>query len=295
MEKPKLPWFKRSTPKKPSEAPSRTVIPEGLWVKCTSCQQFLYKKELKNNLMVCPKCNYHFRISSEERFLLIFDDGEFKEIEREVVSTDPLGFVDHQAYTDRLKKYHEKLGQTDAIRVAIGRLGGIASVVCTMEFDFMGGSMGSVVGEKVTRAIERALKLKAPLIIVSASGGARMQEGALSLMQMGKISLALAKLDKACIPFISILTDPTTGGVTASYAMLGDLNIAEPQALIGFAGPRVIQQTIRQDLPAGFQKSEFLLEKGMLDMIIPRKDLKRRLEQILRALYNPELVEKAVS
>jgi acetyl-CoA carboxylase carboxyl transferase subunit beta len=290
-EKDKLPWFKRREPKKPFEAKTKTVIPEGLWVKCPACLQFLYNKELKNNLNVCPKCDYHFRLSSEERFLLIFDDGEYKEFAREVVSMDPLGFVDHKSYVDRLADYQSKVGRTDAVRNAIGKVGGQTCVVCAMEYEFMGGSMGSAVGEKITRGVERALQLKTPLIIISASGGARMQEGALSLMQMGKVSAALAKLDEARLPYISIMADPTTGGVTASYAMLGDLNVAEPRALIGFTGPRVIKQTIRQDLPEGFQRSEFLLDRGMLDLIIPRKEMKRRLVQILRVFYNPELVE----
>jgi acetyl-CoA carboxylase carboxyl transferase subunit beta len=287
----KTPWFTRRLGKKPSDKPEKTSIPEGLWSKCPACSQFLYHKELKNNMMVCPKCNYHFRIDCEERFRLLFDDGEYKEINREVVSTDPLKFFDHQAYTDRLAKYQEKHGRTDAVRNAVGKVGGFTCVVCSMEFGFMGGSMGSVVGEKVTRAVERCLEMKVPLIIVATSGGARMQEGILSLMQMGKVSLALAELDKARIPYISVMTDPTTAGVTASFAMLGDLNVAEPQALIGFTGPRVIQQTIRQELPEGFQRSEFLLEKGMLDMIIERKELKRRIVQMLRVFYNPEVIE----
>jgi len=295
MAEEKIPWFKRDAAKKPSDADSKAIVPEGLWIKCPSCNQFLYRKELAHNLQVCPKCNYHFRLASEERFGLLFDDGEFKELERGVVSTDPLGFADHQTYSERLEKYHSNVARTDAIRNAVGKIGGQTCIVCVMEYDFMGGSMGSVVGEKVTRAVERALELKVPLVIVSASGGARMQEGALSLMQMGKISTALAKLDKARIPFISILADPTTGGVTASYAMLGDLNVAEPQALIGFAGPRVIKQTIRQDLPEGFQRSEFLLEHGMLDMVMRRRNLKRTLVKILRTFYNPEAIEEATA
>ena len=295
MEDKKTPWFKRRATKKPAEGSEKTAIPEGLWSKCPACNQFLYHKELKNNLMVCPKCNYHFRIDSEERFRLLFDDGEYKEIHREVLSGDPLHFVDHKPYTERLSKYREKFGHTDAVRNAIGKIGGTTCFVCSMEFGFMGGSMGSAVGEKITRAIERCLELKAPLIIVSASGGARMQEGVLSLMQMGKVSLALAEMDKARIPYISVMTDPTTGGTTASYAMLGDLNVAEPQALIGFAGPRVIKQTIRQDLPEGFQRSEFLLQKGMLDMIIERKGMKRDIIRILRVFYNPELIEQVAA
>lgn len=290
-----IPWFKRKETKKPSGHTEKTSIPQGVWAKCPSCQQFLYHKELINNFRVCPKCNHHFRISAVERLEMLFDDGEFKELNLEVVSTDPLEFVDHQSYKDRLEKYQNKVGKTDAVRNAIGKIGGITCIVCTMDFGFMGGSMGSVVGEKIARAIERALEIKSPLLIVSASGGARMQEGALSLMQMGKVSLALAKLDEARIPYISILTDPTTGGTTASYAMLGDLNVAEPKALIGFAGPRVIQQTIRQDLPEGFQRSEFLLEKGMLDIIIERKEMKEQIIRILELFYNPEAIEAATA
>ena len=291
----KIPWFKRKESKKPSVDTEKTSIPQGVWAKCPACRQFLYHKELASNYKVCPKCNYHFRISAIDRMKQLFDDEEFKELETNIVSTDPLGFVDHKAYTDRLKVYQEKKGKTDAVRNAIGKVGGITTLICAMDFGFMGGSMGSVVGEKICRAVERAIEIKSPLIVICASGGARMQEGALSLMQMGKVSLALAKMDKARLPFISILTDPTTGGTTASYAMLGDLNIAEPQALIGFAGPRVIQQTIRQDLPEGFQRSEFLMEHGMLDSIIERKDMKPQIELILKILYNPEAIEAAAS
>lgn len=287
----KLPWFKRKETKKPLGDNEKTSIPQGVWEKCPSCKQFLYHKELKANLKVCPKCQYHFRISATERLAMLFDDGEFKEFELGVVSTDPLKFTDHKSYKDRLQNYHEKKGKTDAVRNAMGKVGGQTTVICCMDFGFMGGSMGSVVGEKITRAIERALEIKAPVVIICASGGARMQEGALSLMQMGKVSLALAKMDKARLPFISILTDPTTGGTTASYAMLGDLNVAEPKALIGFAGPRVIQQTIRQDLPEGFQRSEFLLEKGMVDRIIQRSSMREELIRIIKLLYNKDAIE----
>jgi acetyl-CoA carboxylase carboxyl transferase subunit beta len=226
---------------------------------------------------------------------MLFDDGDYKEFELSVVSTDPLEFVDHKSYTDRLAGYHTKKGKTDAVRNAIGKLGGRSTIICCMDFGFMGGSMGSVVGEKITRAIELALEQKTPVIIICASGGARMQEGALSLMQMGKVSLALAKMDKARLPFISVLTDPTTGGTTASYAMLGDFNIAEPKALIGFAGPRVIQQTIRQDLPEGFQRSEFLLEHGMIDRIVSRANMREELIKIISLLYNEEAIEAAAN
>jgi len=289
----KLPWFKRREEKKPSSGTEKTSIPQGVWEKCPSCKQFLYHKELKANLKVCPKCNYHFRIEAVARLQMLFDDGDYKEIETGVVSTDPLEFNDHKSYKDRLEVYHKKAGKTDAVRCAIGTINGQTTVICCMDFAFMGGSMGSVVGEKITRSIERALELKAPVIVISASGGARMQEGALSLMQMGKVSLALAKLDKARLPFISILTDPTTGGTTASYAMLGDLNIAEPKALIGFAGPRVIQQTIRQDLPEGFQRSEFLLDNGMLDRIVERKQMREELIRMIDLLYNNDAIEEA--
>lgn len=264
------------------DKPSR--VPEGLWVKCEGCQQIIWQKEVDRNDNVCPKCNYHFRISSEERIRLLLDDGAYQELFGRVLSVDVLRFKDTKKYKDRLQSSWNGTGTSDAVRVVEGTLGGLPVVLCVMEYAFMGGSMGTVVGEKITRAIERCLEKNTPLIIVSCSGGARMQEGALSLMQMAKISAALARLDEGGIPFISILTDPTTGGVSASYAMLGDLNLAEPQALIGFAGPRVIEQTIRQKLPEGFQRSEFLLEHGMLDMIIERKQLRDFLAKTLQLL-----------
>lgn len=264
-----------------NEASDKKEIPEGLWIKCENCQQILWKREVERNLKVCPKCNYHFRIPTELRFAMIFDEGEYEELFTKIVSKDPLQFKDTKSYSSRLKQLWNNLGLTEAIRVARGKIGGIEAVVCVMVYEFIGGSMGSVVGEKITRGTELCLKESLPLIIVSASGGARMQEGPLSLMQMAKISCALAKLDNAKIPYISILTDPTTGGVTASYAMLGDLNIAEPKALIGFAGPRVIEQTIKQKLPENFQRAEFLLQKGMLDMVVSRRELKKFLEKVL--------------
>jgi acetyl-CoA carboxylase carboxyl transferase subunit beta len=274
-------WFKKA--RKPIAAdpgkPSR--VPEGLWVKCTGCGQILYNKDLTQNLHVCPKCAYHFRMSATDRLRALFD-GSWTEYDPGLVSTDPLHFVDTKPYSARLKSSIEATGLNDAIIVASGRIDGFDAIVAAMEYGFIGGSMGVVVGEKITRAIERALSSRKPLVIVSCSGGARMMEGALSLMQMAKICAALARLDQERIPYISVLTDPTTGGVTASFAMLGDLNIGEPGALIGFAGPRVIEQTIRQKLPEGFQRSEFLLEHGMLDMIVDRREMKGAIARALR-------------
>src|SRR5438067_8539754 len=266
-------WFRKE--KKPKEAVEKSVaIPEGLWIKCDDCKEIVYRKEVEGNLNVCPKCGYHFRLSARERFELLFDDNKYKEFAGDIRSSDPLEFRDTKRYRDRLRVYEQRVGKGDAVLVAEGKLDGVVVVICAMEYGFMGGSMGSVVGEKITLAAERCLEKKVPLIIVSTSGGARMQEGILSLMQMAKISAALARLSAAGLPFISLLTDPTTGGLTASFAMLGDVNIAEPKALIGFAGPRVIEQTIRQKLPEGFQRSEFLLEHGMLDAVVDRRELK---------------------
>ncbi len=274
-------WFRKE--KKPKEPTDKQVtIPEGLWVKCDECKEAVYRKEVEQNLNVCPKCGYHFRIGARERFDLLFDDKSYKEFATNIRSGDPLDFRDTKRYRDRLRVYEQRVGKGDAVLCAEGKLDGIPVILCAMEYNFMGGSMGSVVGEKITQAIERAMDKKEPLIIVSASGGARMQEGILSLMQMAKISAALARLADVGLPFISVLTDPTTGGVTASYAMLGDLNIAEPKALIGFAGPRVIEQTIRQTLPEGFQRAEFLVEHGMVDLITPRAAMKPTLARFLR-------------
>jgi acetyl-CoA carboxylase carboxyl transferase subunit beta len=274
-------WFKKA--RKPIAAdpakPSR--VPEGLWVKCTGCSQILYNKDLTQNMSVCPKCGHHFRIGSLDRLRSLFD-GEWTEYDSGLVSNDPLRFSDTKPYAKRLQASIEATGMKDAVVVASGRIDGYEVVVAAMEYGFIGGSMGVVVGEKITRAIERALATRRPMIIVSCSGGARMMEGALSLMQMAKICAALARLDQQGVPYISILTDPTTGGVTASFAMLGDLNIAEPGALIGFAGPRVIEQTIRQKLPEGFQRSEFLLEHGMLDLIVDRREMKGTVAKALR-------------
>jgi acetyl-CoA carboxylase carboxyl transferase subunit beta len=278
-------WFKRETDKIGALAPpeERTVKTEGIFVKCENedCSATIYRKDLKANLNVCPTCGHHFRLSSRERLQMLFDDGRYAERDAGVAPTDPLEFVDSSPYPDRLRKFQKQTGMLDALLAAEGKMGGRAVVICAMEFNFMGGSMGSVVGEKITRAIEYCIEKRLPLIVVSCSGGARMQEGALSLMQMAKISAALARLDDARLPYISLLTDPTTGGVTASYAMLGDFNVAEPGALIGFAGPRVIEQTIRQKLPKGFQRSEFLLDHGMLDAVVDRRELRDFMINIL--------------
>lgn len=274
-------WFKKARKRiePPAEKPSR--VPEGLWVKCPSCAEILYAKELAENLQVCRKCSHHFRMSAVERVRSLFDDT-WTEHDADLVSTDPLRFTDTKPYRERLAAGARATGLKDAVIVATGRIGGIEAIVAAMEYGFIGGSMGVVVGEKITRAIERALDRRLPLVIVSCSGGARMMEGALSLMQMAKVSAALARFDRARLPYVSVLTDPTTGGVTASFAMLGDVNIAEPRALIGFAGPRVIEQTIRQKLPEGFQRSEFLLEHGMLDMVVDRRELKATIVRVLR-------------
>ena len=253
-----------------------------MWIKCDECKEIVYRKEVEANLNVCPKCGHHFRLTARERFDVLFDDSKYKEFAEDIRSGDPLEFRDTKRYRDRLRVYQQRVGAGDAVLCAEGKLEGMSVVVCAMEYNFMGGSMGSVVGEKITLAIERAIEKKEPVIIVSCSGGARMQEGVLSLMQMAKISAALARLSNAGLPFISVLTDPTTGGVTASYAMLGDLNIAEPKALIGFAGPRVIEQTIRQKLPEGFQRAEFLVEHGMVDLITPRAEMKPAIGRFLR-------------
>ena len=277
-------WFKKDkAPKEPREGrPSK--VPEGLWVKCDNCRQILYNKELARNFKICPKCGFHFRLSAPERLRMLFDGESYDELHSELRSTDPLKFRDTKRYRDRLKQNEENVGTSDAVVIGVGTMGGIPVVIGAMEFFFLGGSMGSVVGEKLTRAAERSLAERRPLIIVSTSGGARMQEGILSLMQMGKISAALSRLAEARIPYISVMADPTTGGVTASFAMLGDLNIAEPNALIGFAGPRVIEQTIRQTLPEGFQRSEFLLDHGMLDFLVARSEMKDTLVRCLRLL-----------
>jgi len=266
-------WFKRESGELDNSG-KKTVRTEGLWVKCENCRQIIWKKDLEENLNVCPKCEKHFRIDARTRLALLMDENQYEMFDGNLSSTDPLNFVDLKPYSSRLRQARKDTGLKDAVINAQGKLLGQPVIASVMEYAFIGGSMGAVVGEMITRAVERSLDSKTPLIIVSASGGARMMEGVVSLMQLAKISAALARLDKAKVPFISVLTDPTTGGVTASFAMLGDLNVAEPGAQIGFAGPRVIEQTIRQKLPQGFQRSEFLLEHGMLDAVVPRKELK---------------------
>ncbi|MCK9171956.1 acetyl-CoA carboxylase, carboxyltransferase subunit beta [Desulfuromonas thiophila] len=275
-------WFRKTkAPITPVE--KKTVqMPEGLWTKCKNCSEIIYAKEIERNLSVCPKCDYHFRISARARIDLVLDGDSFREMDANLQSVDFLEFKDSKRYKERIKSAVGKAGGGDAVVCGEGTIDGLPVVVAVFDFSFMGGSMGSVVGEKITRAIEKGLETRAPVIIFSCSGGARMQESILSLMQMAKTSAALARLKQAGIPFISVLTDPTTGGVTASFAMLGDVNMTEPRALIGFAGPRVIEQTIRQTLPDGFQRSEYLLEHGMVDMIVTRQEMKARLSQILR-------------
>jgi acetyl-CoA carboxylase carboxyl transferase subunit beta len=275
-------WFKKA--RKPIKSPAKASrVPEGLWVKCPSCGRAIYNKELVATLQVCPQCAHHFRMTAADRLKMLFD-GRWTEHDRDLRSLDPLKFTDTKPYKARLDASIKATGLKDAIIVGSGELDGFPAVIAAMEYGFIGGSMGVVVGEKITRGAELALETRAPFVVVSCSGGARMMEGALSLMQMGKICAALGRLDRAGLPYISILTDPTTGGVTASFAMLGDLNLAEPKALIGFAGPRVIEQTIKQKLPEGFQRSEFLLEKGFIDAIVDRRELKLHLSRTLRML-----------
>jgi len=266
-------WFKRQSGELDASG-EKKIRTEGLWVKCDNCRQIIWKKDLEENLNVCPKCDKHFRLDARTRLAQLLDEGQYETFAGNLVSTDPLKFVDLKPYSSRLRQAQQATGLDDAVINAQGKLNGRPVIMSAMEYAFIGGSMGAVVGEVITRAIERAGDTKHPLLIVSASGGARMMEGVISLMQLAKISAALARLDELKVPYISVLTDPTTGGVTASFAMLGDLNIAEPGALIGFAGPRVIEQTIRQKLPQGFQRSEFLLEHGMLDAVVHRRDLK---------------------
>ncbi len=280
-------WFRKTRRSKRPIGERKLDMPSGLWTKCNHCREIVYRKEILRNSSVCPKCDYHFRISARDRLALLCDEDRYREFSDNLAPVDRLDFRDTKRYVERLQAYQERTGLLDAVITAEATLAGAEVVLAIMEYGFMGGSMGSVVGEKVTLAAERALAARRPLIVVSCSGGARMQEGAQSLMQMAKISAALARLAEAQIPFISVLTDPTTGGVTASFAMLGDLNIAEPRALIGFAGPRVIEQTIREKLPEGFQRSEFLLEHGMLDLVVPRSELKQTLATALRHLAPP--------
>ncbi len=276
-------WFtrKKSGVEEDTSDQAKRVRTEGLWLKCESCTQVIWKKALDENLQCCPKCDFHFRLGARERLTMLFD-GEYQEHDSDLATTDPLLFVDSKSYQQRLTEAQDATQLNDALLSATGNLDGRRVNVCAMELKFIGGSMGAVVGEKITRSVERSAGMKTPLVIVSASGGARMQEGLISLMQLAKISAALMKLDEARVPYISILTDPTTGGVTASFAMLGDLNIGEPGALIGFAGPRVIEQTIRQKLPHGFQRSEFLLEHGFLDAVVKRSEMKAFLARSLK-------------
>jgi acetyl-CoA carboxylase carboxyl transferase subunit beta len=271
-------WFRRG---QDEGTPKKVVITEGLWIKCDSCKEIVYRAEVERAGRACPKCRYPFRISARERIALLTDAGSFEEHQAALSSVDPLGFKDTKRYRDRLKSARQKTSAEDAVITGLGRIGGYPAVLGVFEFGFLGGSMGSVVGEKLTRAIELAIDKHLPVIIVAASGGARMQEGILSLMQMAKTSAALERLGREGLPYLSVLTDPTTGGVTASFAMLGDVILAEPRALIGFAGPRVIAETIRQPLPEGFQRSEFLLEHGQLDLIVERRDLKDTLRRLL--------------
>jgi acetyl-CoA carboxylase carboxyl transferase subunit beta len=267
-------WFTREKTSLKTEEGERKVRTEGLWLKCEHCGEIIWRKALEDNLQVCPKCGHHDRIDARTRLTMLFDGGQFEEFDTKLVSSDPLEFVDSRTYKKRLASNQHLTHLRDAIISAAGNLNGRRVNICALDLRFIGGSMGAVVGEAITRAIERSLERNVPLIIISASGGARMQEGTVSLMQLAKISAALMRLDEARIPYISVMTDPTTGGVTASFAMLGDLNIAEPGALIGFAGPRVIEQTIRQKLPEGFQTSEFLLKHGFLDAVVKRGELK---------------------
>jgi acetyl-CoA carboxylase carboxyl transferase subunit beta len=273
-------WFRRSKESISSDSQKKDT-PEGLWTKCESCGEIVHKKVLQQNLWVCAKCNFHFRIGSKEYFAILLDEGSFREMDRKMTSKDPLNFSDTKRYKDRIKDSIKKSGLYDAVRSGTGKINKHDVVIACMDFAFIGGSMGSVVGEKISRAADKALKSRTPLIVISSSGGARMMEAAYSLMQMAKTSGKLARLSDAHIPYISVMTDPTTGGVTASYAMLGDIHIAEPGALIGFAGPRVIKQTIGKDLPPGFQRAEFLQEKGFIDLVVNRKDLKDTLSKLL--------------
>lgn len=273
-------WFKRKD--KNIQTDQRKEMPEGVWIKVPTTGETVHRRELEDNFWVDPLSGYHFRIGSNEYFSFLFDNGEFEEIGQEIEPIDPLGFEDRKKYSDRLNEYQEKTGHSDAVRVAVGKMNEIEVVIACMDFDFIGGSMGSVVGERIGMAIDYARDNETPLIIISQSGGARMMESVLSLMQMAKTSAKLARLEEAGVPYISLMTNPTTGGVTASYAMLGDFNIAEPGSLIGFAGPRVIRQTIGRDLPEGFQTAEYLLDHGFLDFIIPRPQMKDKLTKLLR-------------
>ena len=277
-------WFRKD--KKPLKAEDRRDLPGDVFEKCNGCGEILYREKLAQNLQVCPTCGHHFRIDAEQYVALLMDEGSFEEMDAGLRSGDPLSFKDLKPYSERLRAAEEKVGRLDAVLSGVGTVDGLAVALAVMDFRFIGGSMGSVVGEKIARAGRVALEKKTPLIIVNALGGARMQEGVISLMQMAKTSGVLARLHQAGLPYISILTDPTTGGVTASHAMLGDVNLAEPKALIGFAGPRVIEETIRQELPVGFQRAEFLLEHGMVDRIVDRRDLKLTVSRLLHHMID---------
>ena len=278
-------WFRRSKVSIEADR-SRKDVPDGMWTKCEGCGEIIHRKQLEQQSYVCVKCNYHFRIGSREYIPIILDEGTFRELDRKMRSVDPLQFQDTKRYKDRIKDTIRKTELNDAVKTGTGKINGMNVAIGIMDFSFIGGSMGSVVGEKIARLILKAIKTKMPLLIISSSGGARMMEGALSLMQLAKTSARLAQLSDAGIPFISVMTDPTTGGVTASYAMLGDINLAEPGALIGFAGPRVIKQTIGKDLPAGFQRSEFQLEHGFADAVVNRKDMKETISTLLRMMWD---------
>lgn len=280
-------WFTKEKTGVEKSDGKKVKVPEGMWIKCQGCSETVLSKDVEANLQVCPKCGYHYRISARKRLEALLDGGAWQEFDAEITSVDFLEFKDAKSYQDRIDAALSKGGSKDAVICVEGTIEEMAVQVSCFDFSFMGGSMGSVVGEKITRSIERGLQKNQPVIIISASGGARMQESILSLMQMAKTSAALAKLKQAGIPFISLLTDPTTGGVTASFAMLGDINIAEPKALIGFAGPRVIEQTIRQKLPEGFQRAEYLVDHGMVDAIIPRTEMRQKLASILKMLHRP--------
>jgi acetyl-CoA carboxylase carboxyl transferase subunit beta len=275
-------WFKRTKENITTESQEKKDIAEGMWVKCPNCSEMMHKTQWENNFYLCTKCDFHFRIGSAEYFKIIFDEGKFKEFDKKVRSLDPLGFVDTKKYKDRLEETVKKTGLYEAIRNAIGKINEIPVVVSAMDFKFIGGSMGSVLGEKIARAVNKAIKTKSPYIIISKSGGARMMEAGIALMQLAKTSAWLAKLAEHKLPYISVITDPTTGGASASYSMLGDVNIAEPNALIGFAGPRVIKQATGKDLPPGFQRSEFVQEHGFLDLVVNRKDLKEKLYYLIK-------------
>ena len=280
-------WFNKERVGIEKSGGKKVTFPDGMWVKCPGCSETLLSKDIEANLQVCPKCGHHYRISARKRLEALLDGGVWQEFDAGLTSVDFLEFKDAKSYQERIDAALAKGGSKDAVICVEGAIEELPVQVSCFDFSFMGGSMGSVVGEKITRSIERGLQKRQPVIIISASGGARMQESILSLMQMAKTSAALAKLKRAGIPFVSLLTDPTTGGVTASFAMLGDINIAEPKALIGFAGPRVIEQTIRQKLPEGFQRAEYLLDHGMIDAIIPRTEIRAKLASILKMLHRP--------